>query len=95
MREVQVSTTFLISLTRHQTVLFLRLLALFFINLFPVIQAPLMNNMFDQFPVMIYVLTSFTALVLITLYNVQHQLENPFDQFGFDDIHLEDFNVRL
>ena len=95
MREVQVSTTYLISLTRHRTVLFLRMLALAFINIFPLIHAPLMNNMFSEWPGLIYVLTSVTGLVLITLYNVQYQLENPFDERGYDDIKLEDFRVML
>jgi len=29
---------------------------------------------------------------LISLYNVQSALENPFDQIGLDDIKLEEFH---
>jgi hypothetical protein len=37
------------------------------------------------------VMTGSKGLILISFFNVQHLLENPFDQTGPDDIRLDDF----
>jgi len=34
-----------------------------------------------------------STFILISLYNVQDQMENPFDQHGLDDIRLNDFRL--
>ena len=34
------------------------------------------------------------GFILISLYNVQNALENPFDQIGLDDIRLEEFHYQ-
>jgi hypothetical protein len=34
------------------------------------------------------------GFILISLYNVQNALENPFDQVGLDDIKLEEFHYQ-
>jgi len=95
LKDAHTSTTYLISLTRHRTVFALRMFALIFISLFPLLQAPLLNHTFGKFPILVYLFSCITGLVLITLYNVQHQLENPFDQIGYDDVHLDDFKVDI
>jgi hypothetical protein len=41
----------------------------------------------------LYALSIVSTFILISLFNVQEQLENPFDQDGIDDIKLETFNL--
>jgi hypothetical protein len=43
----------------------------------------------------LYSLSIASAFILISLFNVQEQLENPFDQDGMDDIKLEEFDLDL
>jgi hypothetical protein len=93
MRDVHECGTYLLSLKRHRTITALRAFSFIFINLFPFMQAAVlygtMGNTLPQ--AFIYGASLLTAFVLITLYNIQVQLEYPFDQIGYDDIHLEDF----
>jgi hypothetical protein len=93
MRDVYESGAFLLSLKRHRTIIALRMFSFIFINLFPFMQAAVLNQtMGDEVPTyVIYSASLVTAFVLITMYNIQVQLEYPFDQIGLDDIHLEDF----
>ncbi len=95
MRDVYVSAAFLISMTRHRTIAALRTFALVFIAIFPLVQAPILNNTFEGSPVMVISITCFTGVILTILFNVQHQLENPFDQKGHDDIKLDDFQIEI
>jgi len=41
----------------------------------------------------LYSLSIASTFILISLFNVQEQLENPFDQDGLDDIKLEEFDL--
>jgi hypothetical protein len=93
MRDVYESGAFLLSLKSHRTIVALRLFSFIFINLFPFMQAAVLNQtMGHEVPqYVIYAASLVTAFVLITMYNIQVQLEYPFDQIGLDDIHLEDF----
>jgi hypothetical protein len=95
MRDVYVSTAFLVSMKRHRTVAALRMFALVFIGLFPLVQAPILNNTFEGNSTIVVSITCLTGLILATLFNVQHQLENPFDQIGHDDIQLDDFKIAI
>lgn len=93
MRDVYECGTYLLSLKRHRTITALRAFSFIFINLFPFMQAAVLyGSVGDKVPhLVIYVASFVTAFVLITMYNIQVQLEYPFDQIGLDDIHLEDF----
>jgi hypothetical protein len=73
----------------------LRVFALVFIAIFPFVQAPMLNNAFEENAFIVASITSVTGFILATLYNVQHQLENPFDQVGHDDIQLDDFRAEI
>ncbi|HWA33237.1 MAG TPA: hypothetical protein VG737_03860 [Cyclobacteriaceae bacterium] len=95
MRDVYVSTAFLVSMRRHRTVAALRAFALVFIAVFPLVQAPILNNTFEGNSIMVVSITCLTGFILATLFNVQHQLENPFDQIGHDDIKLDDFRAEI
>ena len=39
----------------------------------------------------VYSLSMVTGFILISLYNVQDEMEHPFDQHGLDDIKLNEF----
>ena len=43
----------------------------------------------------VYTLSVVTGFILISLFNVQDQMENPFDERGLDDIRVKDFNLEL
>lgn len=93
LKEVYISTSFLLSIGTHGTVLILRVFAQVFIGLFSLIQAPTLNDVFETEPLTIYLATIITGLILTTLVNVQEHLENPFDQSGYDDIKLDEFRI--
>lgn len=93
MKEVYISTSFLMSIGTHRTILILRVFAQVFIGLFSLIQAPTLNAAAAT-PLGIYLITVVTGVVLTTLVNVQEHLENPFDQKGYDDIKLDEYRIR-
>jgi hypothetical protein len=41
-----------------------------------------------------YFIVVLTQFILITLYNIQDQLEYPFDNRGLDDIKLDVFRIN-
>ena len=45
----------------------------------------------NNYTIIIYTLNVIVSFFLITLYNIQEQIENPFDQDGLDDIILENY----
>jgi hypothetical protein len=48
-------------------------------------------NLHDDPRWLIYLLNAINGFVLISLYNLQDLLEDPFDQMGMDDIKLNEF----
>ena len=96
-KDVLDGAAYLLSLTSHRTIIGLRVLALFFINLFAAFHPPmLVYQIRGQIPEWaIYVACSLGALLLITLYNFQAHIEYPFDQKGADDIKLDEFKLKL
>ena len=42
----------------------------------------------------VYALNIIISFILISLFNVQEQIENPFDQDGMDDIQLENYELE-
>ena len=94
MKEVNNSISYLMSLKTHRTVNLIRLFSNIFICLFPILQACLLvdafgKNMPNQ---LIYLISIFSSVTLGTLLQIQRQLEDPFDQDGYDDIKLEEFS---
>lgn len=98
MRDVLMGMESSSSIKEHRTPTSIRAYCLVFIYLYPVIYTPSlyfrMNVSADGFDVwVLYFLSMFSAFILISLFNVQEQLENPFDQQGLDDIRLNDFEI--
>ena len=76
----------------HGTPVSLRAYLLVSLYFLPLIFTPnLVYNLHDDPRWLIYVLNSVNGFVLISLYNLQDLLEDPFDQMGLDDIKLDQF----
>jgi hypothetical protein len=80
----------------HRTPISLMAYCLIFIYIFPFIYAPtIINNVGEYAPHWIaYMIVFFTEFILILLYNIQDQLEYPFDNVGMDDINLDNFRIE-
>ncbi len=95
MNDLHESLENLIAISLHRTPMSLKAYCKVFIYLFPIIYAPTIISHVgldtnQQFTYFIVLLTQF---ILITLYNIQDQLEYPFDDDGLDDIKLHVFKI--
>lgn len=88
---------YLLSLTTHRTMIGLRVLALFFINLFAAFHPPMLVYQLrgQMAEWVIYIACILGPVMLITLFNFQAHIEYPFDQQGADDIKLDEFKLKL
>ena len=80
----------------HRTPISLKAYCEVFIYIFPLIYAPtIISNLGEFAPDWItYFVVILTEFILISLYNIQRQLEYPFDSIGMDDINLENFRIE-
>lgn len=58
-----------------------------------IINSPSIPFMDNPFAIIVYGLNAIISFFLITLFNIQEQIENPFDQDGLDDIKLENYII--
>ena len=94
-KDVDESIENTIGLKMHGTPISLRAYCLVFIYLFPFVFIPtLINDLTITSGWIVYVLAVIHGFILISLYNVQDHIENPFDQIGLDDIKLEEFHFE-
>lgn len=95
--DITESSTYLISLVRHRTMIGLRFYAVAFIFIFPVIQAPILYYRLGDIvpPWAFYFLLTLGSVLLVTLSNFQKMIEYPFDNRGMDNIRLKDFAVDI
>jgi hypothetical protein len=71
----------------YRTPIALRMFSRVFIYSFPLLYAPYFAEISkDYHPCLIYVMPLLYSFILISLNNIQEQLENPFDSIGVDDI---------
>ena len=95
MKDMHESVENLNAIHIHRTPISLKAYCLIFIYIFPLIYAPeIIKNVgtFQQ-EWMVYGIVLITQFILISLYNIQNQLEYPFDNVGIDDINLENFKL--
>ena len=80
----------------HRTPISLMAYCEIFIYLFPVIYAPtiIFNLGVSEADWIAYLIVLVTQFILISLYNIQNQLEYPFDNVGMDDINLDNFKIE-
>ena len=55
------------------------------------INGSILAHLNNPFTLLVYLLNIILSFFLITLYNIQEQIENPFDQDGLDDIQLDNY----
>lgn len=79
----------------HRTPISLKAYCLIFIYIFPLIYAPsIIFRVGTERSVWItYFIVVLSQFILISLYNIQNQLEYPFDDKGMDDIQLDNFKI--
>jgi hypothetical protein len=94
MKDVYRGGEYLIAMNRHRTVQGLRMYCIVFIYLYSLVNAPvLLHHVGFESSWLVYMICFISSFLLITLYNIQEQMENPFDNAGMDDIHLNDFRL--
>lgn len=96
MKDVHSSIENTIAIESHRTPISLRAYCQIFIYLFPVIYTPSLLHRLDHHSSdwVVYSLSMITGFILISLFNVQDQMEHPFDQQGLDDIRLAEFRFK-
>ncbi|MBT4513039.1 MAG: hypothetical protein HOC20_12640 [Chloroflexi bacterium] len=73
----------------YRTPTTLRAYSHIFLNTFPILFAPYFANLADEsYTVTGYLVAAFYGLVLVSLDNIQEDLESPYDQIGADDLNL-------
>ena len=80
----------------HRTPMALKAYCLIFIYIFPLIYAPtiIYNIGAVHSDIVVYFVVVVTEFILISLYNIQDDMEYPFDDIGVDDIKLENFQLH-
>jgi len=95
LKDVEESMENTIGIRTHGSPVSLRAYCLVFIYVFPFVFIPtLVFEMREGEAWVVYALSLIHGFILISLYNVQDQMENPFDQVGLDDVNLEDFHFH-
>ncbi|HEY5686719.1 MAG TPA: hypothetical protein VIS27_00255 [Yeosuana sp.] len=80
----------------HRTPISLKAYCQIFIYVFPFIYAPTIIYSIgpNNSTWITYFIVLLTEFILISLYNIQNQLEYPFDNVGMDDINLDNFKIH-
>jgi predicted membrane chloride channel (bestrophin family) len=80
----------------HRTPISLKAYCEVFIYVFPFIYAPTIIYSIgpNNSTWITYFIVLLTEFILISLYNIQNQLEYPFDNVGMDDINLDNFKIH-
>jgi hypothetical protein len=75
---------------QYRTPVTLRAYSKFFIYLLPVFYGPYFAKLSQNIPIgLIFIMPILFSIILVSLDNIQDQLENPFDQIGEDDINMQ------
>lgn len=95
MKDLHESLENLHAINTHRTPLSLKAYCKLFIYIFPFVYAPtIISNVTLESPhIVTYFVVVLTEFILISLYNIQDQLEFPFDDDGLDDIKIEAFKL--
>ena len=95
-QRIQADIEFLLATKRHHTPTGIRAIILFTIYAFVLFYpASLLHDTgFDVSAWYVFAMTGFKSLVLISIYNAQVQLEDPFNANSPDSIRLDDFQFR-
>ena len=95
LRDVHESIDNLVAIHTHRTPISLKAYCLIFIYIFPFIYTPTIIERIGVGPQWLtYSIVILISFFLISLYNIQDQMEYPFDRDGLDDIELEVFQLN-
>jgi len=96
MKDLHESIENLHAINTHRTPISLKAYCLVFIYIFPLIYAPtiIYDVGLEHNQGITYFIVILTEFILISLYNIQDQLEFPFDDIGLDDINLDAFRLN-
>lgn len=96
LKDAKESMENLFGLSTHGTPVSLRAYCLVFIYAFPLIFIPALIDQISGYASwVIYLVSATPGFILVTLYNIQERMEDPFDQSGLDDIKIEEFDFRV
>jgi predicted membrane chloride channel (bestrophin family) len=95
LRDVVESSDNLIAIHSHRTPISLKAYCLIFIYIFPVVYTPtIINKIGLENPTWLtFFIVVLSEFILISLYNIQDQMEYPFDDEGLDDIKFKLFKI--
>ena len=95
LRDVVESSDNLIAIHSHRTPISLKAYCLIFIYIFPVVYTPtIINKIGLENPSWLtFFIVILSEFILISLYNIQDQMEYPFDDEGLDDIKFKLFKI--
>ena len=95
-RDLHLSIENLIAVHTHRTPISLKAYCLIFIYIFPTVYTPTIINKIgiDNPHTITYFIIILSEFILISLYNIQDQMEYPFDKDGLDDIKLDYFRIN-
>jgi len=96
LKDVIESSDNLVAIHAHRTPISLKAYCLVFIYIFPVIYTPTIINKIgvDNPSWLTFFIVILSEFILISLYNIQDQMEYPFDDEGLDDIKFKLFDVH-
>ncbi|RIA10359.1 hypothetical protein OE09_2214 [Flavobacteriaceae bacterium MAR_2010_72] len=96
MKDLHESIENVYAIHTHRTPISLKAYCEIFIYIFPFIYAPtIIFSIGGNNPHWVtYFIVLLTEYILISLYNIQNQLEYPFDSIGLDDIKLDNFKIE-
>jgi hypothetical protein len=96
LKDVQESMENTIGISMHGTPISLRAYCLVYIYFFPFIFVPTLVTELNHYCVYaVYIFSATPGFILISLYNIQERMEDPFDQSGLDDIKVEEFSFDV
>lgn len=95
-KDIIESSDNLIAIHSHRTPVSLKAYCLIFIYIFPVVYTPTIINKIgiDNPSWLTFFIVTLSEFILISLYNIQDQLEYPFDNEGLDDIKFNVFKIH-
>jgi len=96
MNDLHESVENLHAIHAHRTPISLKAYCLIFIYIFPLIYTPtIINRIGLETTIWItYFVVILSEFILISLYNIQDDMEYPFDEKGLDDINLNSFKIN-
>ena len=96
LKDVLDSADNLIAIHSHRTPISLKAYCLIFIYIFPVVYTPtIINKIGLENPSWLtFFIVVLSEFILISLYNIQDQMEYPFDDEGLDDIKFKLFRIN-